>query len=366
MRFALFVSLLLPAAPALAAPGQLLSAEPVAGAPEGGRAWRIRYLTSDERGADQEATGMVIAPRESGRGGRVIAWTHGTWGVADKCAPSRGVNFFNSGGVIAPMLARGYAIVAPDYAGLGGPGPHGYLVGGNSARSVLDAVRAARAVDSAFGTRFAVWGESEGGHAALFTGLQAKAYAPELRLVGTAAAAPPTDLAANLSGSTPVKAFLSAFVINSWTEYYGIDKATLVNASTAGVIDRLANNNCITLDAKPKLGTILGIGVVQRAMRKSNLATTPPWSDYARRNSPASSGFAAPVLIAQAVSDPLVNPAVTRAYARKLCATGTRVRWIDIPGKAHESSARDSAAATLDWIGDRFAGQSPPDDCKSL
>src|SRR3546814_9966345 len=74
--------------------------------------------------------------------------------------------------------------------------PHPYLVGGDTARSVLDAVRAARAIPgAAAGGQFAVWGESQGGHAALWTAIAAKSYAPELRLVGTAAAAPPTDLA---------------------------------------------------------------------------------------------------------------------------------------------------------------------------
>ena len=40
--------------------------------------------------------------------------------------------------------------------------------------------------------RFAVWGHSEGGHAALFTGELAARYAPDLKLVGVAAAAPAT------------------------------------------------------------------------------------------------------------------------------------------------------------------------------
>ena len=42
--------------------------------------------------------------------------------------------------------------------------------------------------------RFAVWGHSQGGHAALFTGELAPEYAPELKLVGIAVAAPATDL----------------------------------------------------------------------------------------------------------------------------------------------------------------------------
>jgi hypothetical protein len=40
------------------------------------------------------------------------------------------------------------------------------------------------------GKKFVVWGHSQGAHAALFTGLIAKSYPPELDLLGVAAAAP--------------------------------------------------------------------------------------------------------------------------------------------------------------------------------
>ena len=68
------------------------------------------------------------------------------------------------------MLAHGYVVVATDYEGLGVPGVHPYLVGISEAHAVLDSVRAARELPAAQAThRFAVWGHSQGGHAALFT-----------------------------------------------------------------------------------------------------------------------------------------------------------------------------------------------------
>ncbi len=75
--------------------------------------------------------------------------------------------------------------------GLGTAGPHPYLVGLSEARAVLDSVRAAREIAGAGASdRFAVWGHSQGGQAALFSGLIADTYAPELRLAGVAAAVP--------------------------------------------------------------------------------------------------------------------------------------------------------------------------------
>jgi len=79
------------------------------------------------------------------------------------------------------VLDRGWAIVATDYVGLGASPPHPYLVGRPEARSVLDAVRAARTLRPAhLAPKTVVWGHSQGGGAALWTGIVAPSYAPAL------------------------------------------------------------------------------------------------------------------------------------------------------------------------------------------
>ena len=69
------------------------------------------------------------------------------------------------------------------------------------------------------------------------------------------------------------------------------------------------------------------------------------------------------MLISQNPKDTIVAPAVTRRFARDACAARKQVRWIDIKGKGHGSSASDTATATLDWVADRFAGKRAPNDC---
>jgi alpha-beta hydrolase superfamily lysophospholipase len=89
--------------------------------------------------------------------------------------------FFDSIQGLNEMLQQGYVVAATDYPGLGTSGPHPYLVGLSEGRAALDSVRAARSMagsDSAF----AVWGHSQGGHAALYAGILAANYAPELKL----------------------------------------------------------------------------------------------------------------------------------------------------------------------------------------
>ena len=365
MTFSLCLSL---AAPGFAQrAGQLISAEPVVETPAGMQAWRMKYWTTTAGGKPRAVTGMVVAPREAVPAAprRVLAWTHGTWGVATRCAPSLSANFWD----VTPALdavRQNYVVAAPDYAGLGSAGMHPFLVGEDTARATIDAVRAAAQIPgAAAGRRYAVWGESQGGHAALWTAQKSRIYAPDLTLVGAAAAAPPTDLIANLraTANPALKSFFTAYIATSWSARYGAPLASFGNRSTQGIITRLAQNNCIELNMKPKLGMVLGIGVLTARLKNFDLGRTEPWASLARRNSPARGGFTAPLLIAQNAKDDLVSPPVTRTNGHALCAARTRVRWIDITGEGHATSAKDSKAATLAWIGDRFAGKAAPSDC---
>ncbi len=56
----------------------------------------------------------------------VIAWAHGTTGIARDCAPSVFPNPFEAGSFYAldDVIANGWVLVATDYVGLGTPGPH--------------------------------------------------------------------------------------------------------------------------------------------------------------------------------------------------------------------------------------------------
>lgn len=353
-------------------PGTLIDSSAMANAPSGMQAWRIRYVSTSDKGRAEEMTGMVIAPSgpPSRMGRPVLAWAHGTWGISDKCTPSTSDNFFTATPALQDMITRGYVVVAPDYSGLGTKPVHPYLVGTSAAHSVLDAVRASRAIAEAGATnRFAVWGESQGGHASLWTGQLARRYAPDLNLTGVAAAAPPTDLIENLTGGTDpsIRAFLTAFTAHSWAQHFGISLRTLGSKSTGDLIDRLGRNNCVTLGAKPRIGTIVGIAMLRARLANVDLGRITPWKEIARDNSPSTRDYGVPFLIAQNDADVIVAPDVTKDFVRKLCRSNARLRYISISGTGgHPTSAADSATETLDWIDARFAGAAAPSDCRSF
>src|SRR5436305_7906337 len=160
--------------------------------------YRILYKSTGFDGRPAAVSGLVVVPEGAPpRGGRrVIAFTHGTVGVASGCAPSlqtADISQVLEG--LGSFIAQGYVVAATDYAGLGTPGPNPYLVGRVEADNALDSVRAAHRLRPAHaGVQFAVWGHSQGGQASLFAGQLAGSYAPDLHLVGAAAGAPAPKL----------------------------------------------------------------------------------------------------------------------------------------------------------------------------
>ncbi|MDQ8755421.1 alpha/beta fold hydrolase [Sphingosinicella sp. LHD-64] len=371
MLAAVAAMIALPGAALAQRAGTLIDAQSAREAPAGMRAWRIRYWTTSDRGRPIQVTGMVIAPR--GRPGReprpVIAWTHGALGVASRCAPSIGELNFTMIPTLSDVLRRGYTVVAPDYPGLGSEGMHPFLVGTSTAHSVLDAVRAAGGIrEAAASRRFALWGESQGGHAALWSGQLARSYAPDLDLVGVAAIVPPTDLARNFADGSDqnARAMLTAFTATSWSRHFGAPLTAFGRRSTQNVIIRLADNNCIEVSGRPRLGTIIGIAVARQAIRGVDLARTQPWGALMRENSVSPRAVPSPLMVVQGTADTIVAPAVTLDFVWRACASGKTVRFISVPGGEHATVARTEVRTTLDWIDARFRGERAPNDCRSL
>src|SRR5262249_36793498 len=147
------------------------------------------------------------------------------------------------------------------------------------------------------GTHFAVWGLSQGAHSALFTGQEAKRYAPDLQLVGVAAAAPPTDLAKNLgAGSNPTaRTLLMAFAIHSWSQVYHADLGPIASRKTQRVLRRLADT-CNTGD-EPGARTKVQVLRLRRPMTKVDLSTIDPWRGLLETNSAGRSPAGAPLFV---------------------------------------------------------------------
>jgi acetyl esterase/lipase len=229
----------------------------------------------------------------------------------------------------------------------------------------LDSVRAAQKTPGAgAGRSFAVWGHSQGGQAALFAGILAKSYAPELHLVGVAAAAPATDLGALLADDLDTSGGknLTAMTLWSWSRVYGAPMSAVVTPAAIPIINKLAGE-CIerVFDVLIRRGPTRALG--RGFLKVKDFADKEPWRSLLARNTPGTLPPGIPVFLAQGSTDNLVLPKVTLDYRNKLCRAGSAVQLDMMQGVGHAFAGRDSAEAAVKWMAGRFAGTPAPSNC---
>lgn len=351
-------------------PGRLLAAEPFAtGVPDGASGWRILYTTTREDGIPAVASGLVVTPDAGTGPSPVIAWAHGTTGWAPGCAPSLLDEPFEAGALFAlgEVLARGWSVVATDYVGLGTEGPHPYVIGQGEARSVLDSVRAAHQLDGpVLEDRTVVWGHSQGGHAALWTGMLAHGYAPDLTIAGVAALAPASNLQAlvQVIEESPVGALFAVYVVAAYAATYPEVRYEDYVRPGAQLLAREMAQRCL-----PERGVLVSLGqslLLDRPIWDRD-PTSGPFGARLAQNVPTGR-LDAPLLLAQGGADTLITPAAQAAYVVDRCAEGQQVDFRTYPGRDHLSVvATDSPAVPelLDWTAERWAGDPVTDTCPS-
>jgi alpha-beta hydrolase superfamily lysophospholipase len=352
-----------------AKPGTLLSFDRI-GLPRNYRAtaWRIKYVTRDYAMRPILSTGIVVLPGTAPANPaarKFIAWAHPTTGVARKCAPSLRAAPTKSIGGLNDIVAHGLVVAATDYPGLGTPGPIGYLVGKGQAYAVLDSVRAARQIpEVGGGNEFGLWGYSQGGHAVLFAAQLAGAYAPELKLKGVAAIAPPTDLATLLKANLNSIAgrILASYTLDSWNEKYGAPLNSLLDGVSQNLIDQVSKN-CVD-----DLGSQIDAAAAQKGLDKQFLradpARVPPWRDLMVQNSLYALGSRAPALIIQGGADDIVKPEVTTQFVRGACKAGASVQYVTLKGKGHSGAMEAGHTQAVTWLAQRLAGQPARSNCR--
>jgi len=167
----------------------------------------MTYKMKGVNGTETQATALLFTPKTAPPAGGwpIVAWAHGTTGIADACAPSRhpltipatfGPGNPTIKNMIDSFLKEGYVVVAPDYEGLGEPSGkeiHPYLNVKSAAYSITDAVVATKNwLGNKASNKWAVLGHSQGGHAAL----SAAQYATRTNMdyKGAVAVAPASNL----------------------------------------------------------------------------------------------------------------------------------------------------------------------------
>lgn len=344
--------------------GQIVRREPLGEKLDGGKAYRILYRTQRANGGYTFSSGMVFVPdnHNAGLPRPVVAWAHGTLGLGNDCAPSRTYNPVKSISWVSDMMKKGWVVTATDYAGFGTPGTQGYLVGGDEAKDVLNSVRAARDMPGAqAGTRFVVWGHSQGGNSALFTTSEAKTYAPELKLVGTVASAPAAELVPLLQEQYGGVAdwVIGPLIMTSWPGANpALNPDDLMTTVGRDNYHRIANH-CI--------GQSTLIGLARSVLGQKFFATDPlnlpAWKQMAENQSAPLLKPGQPLMVVESKTDKVVLPDTTALYIEQSCKAGVRPSTLWLNNVAHQNIPEKSSMNVISWISARFAGQVNPSSC---
>ncbi|MCX6396265.1 MAG: alpha/beta hydrolase [Propionibacteriales bacterium] len=354
-------------------PGRLISAEEFDTAvPSGARAWRILYTTTRSDGVPALSSGLIVAGSDAPKGPRpVIAWAHGTTGIDTSCAPSADPTPFTFATIpaLGQALDAGWVVVATDYIGLGTPGPHPYLIGQGEGRSVLDSVRAAHEfTELDLADKTVAWGHSQGGGAALWAGILAPTYAPDVDLVGVAGIAPATDLVGLVDtvAATTFGPVFAAYVLQAYAAAYpDVDPDPYLQPAARTPMRQLADF-CLS-DQRGLLAFAQANAAVFSAPLYTGSARSGPLGKRLRQNTP-DGPIAAPTLIVQGDADALVLPGLQAKFIAGRCTSSRSgpLTYRTYPGREHGniiSPGSPMLADLLTWTTDRFAGRPAPTTC---
>src|SRR5215831_9877052 len=347
-------------------PGALLRSESLKNVvlPAGMRGWRILYATTVDDSTPATAVATVFAPTDPPAGPRpVIAWEHATTGLLQKCmpsllsAPAAGIPVRNQ------IMKAGWVVVETDYSFAEKGGPHPYLIGEGEARAALDSVRAARQMSElTLDQRVVVWGHSQGGHAALWTGIVGPRYAPDLEIRGVVAIAPSANIKNILAMNVEMDKLFGPYLALSYSRFY--PDITFEQAVRREVLDaaREIVNLC---DFLPE--NFERIKALAATFDGPALATSSNKALQARLEQNTADGpIQAPVVIAQGLSDIVVPPSATDAYVEDRCAAGQRLEYWTFAGRDHITIIQRGTPLEqplIRWTTARFANEPQASGC---
>jgi acetyl esterase/lipase len=345
----------------LKGPGELLGSEKFSGYTFGGDFKPkdmgievVRFLYCSKSALDKwvPASGVVLIPygKPPDGGWPVVVWAHGTSGVGRPCAPSLMKDLYYSwqGLLQWPML--GYAVVAPDYAGLGTAVPHQYLAAPAQAQDVINAVPAARKAVPNLGRKWVAIGHSQGAAAVLYVAeLQSQVKDPNY--LGAVALAPGTDrlvlfhMTSKNSATHGYLAFQAYGIRAIYPEFRYSDFLTPEAVKLMPVVKKGGwYVSLATFAYKIPVGKMVKPG-----------AENNPYFKKLRDMSVIGLKRAhGPIFLAAGTKDTTIPVKTIRDAHERMKGQGTTVEYKEYAGLDHDSLVFGSFRDQVQWVRDRF------------
>jgi acetyl esterase/lipase len=357
-------------------PGQLLRQEPLSESLTLANASSsIRVLYASTNGIDGKTpiavSGAVYLPKGSAPAGGwpIVAWAHGTTGVADVCAPSCAPRAQRDTDYLNAWLAQGYAVVASDYQGLGTPGGHPWMAVRPEGWSVLDSIRSARAAFPQLANSVVIVGQSQGAHAAVSAALLARGYAPGVNLKGTVATGVP--------GASPFLATEPTAQIAGRQSFSPPIATRVLTLYLYTLLDSTFNASKYLSEAGKPVFESTGMGCLPTLARtaednhldEKNWLTTSPVDAAAnaiRYQQYPTPKFAQPLFVGTGLADTAVSPEEQYDLVRAACRAGSTVEAHYYPGKDHGGTVNASLPDSVPFVKKVLAGEPIASACASV
>lgn len=353
--------------------GVVLAEEPLPAdfsVPGAGRATRILYTARDGI-ADEHmvpVSAAVFLPRGTPpKGGwPVMAWAHGTTGIADVCAPSARPRGERDGRYISSWLDAGFAVVASDYQGLGTPGIHPYSNYRASSYSLLDSARAV-VRDARYGTanQVILVGQSQGAGTVVAAAGYAPTHAPELKVRGVVATGAPNlsreAIESGLASSATDVMVTGAYAMIGYelTRTHADLDADAVFTEQGREIEALVGSACLPDLMKAAAARNLD---PSKAFRPGMLKRL--WDTDVDLRSFPTLDLAAPVFFGIGAADTAALPMTTLTLVNDLCSRGNVVEARIYKDKDHSGVVNAAAADAIAFAKAAIEGGPIAPTCK--
>lgn len=331
------------------------------GLQEAASQYRIEYRSTDGVGGKDsriDSAAVFLPEGATPEGGwPVVVWTHGTIGIANSCAPSLNPRSPRDSQYLNTWLSLGYAVVAPDYPGLGSAGLHHYLHARAEAWSTLDSVKAAL---SAFPLKnqIVLVGQSQGAHAAFASAGYQPEYAPELNIAATVLTGTPyfnaessaaqifsaSDSGENASTTGDPKIPYVFYIFLSGAERHPELKAADYFQDAALPLLAQAETLCITPLTEEVMKQRLTMANSLKPEIQQVLATSQAALRYPTLK------INHPVFIGMGEADVNVPTAMQQQFAEDVKAAGTAVEIHRYPGLDHSGTVNPSLRDSVPFV----------------
>ncbi|KXS14341.1 alpha/beta-hydrolase [Gonapodya prolifera JEL478] len=340
-------------------PGEILKFEKVSGSdldkvyayPPGLTLYRMLYVSKDLTQKPVPASAFILLPYTTKFTGttemRTVVWTHGTSGITRDCAPSVQRQLYYDFVGLYLIAMKGYAIIAPDYAGQGADTQFNYVSARSHAYDVASAVIASRTAfpKSLLTYDWAVIGHSEGGLSAWAVN-EHQAVEPTGGFLGAVSVAPamdPQSINQRQLGLPDLRAAMEA----AGTVFYPVtflESIRRLNTTAVNVSDWLTPKGEKVLEYILKggcfaVGNALVAGSRIEDIFKSvawvNASFTDAWTDNVQ--SRGVGALAGPMLVIQGDKDEAVDPYTNFKAYQANCAANkdSKIRYSIYPDMMH-------------------------------